>query len=282
MLFGSCHLILSAQPLTYFQIVRRQCCLVYILVLVFVIFLHEYPIPSWPVHCSPQEGEKLDGLLVSSDKLEGFLTSVDKKRANKKKFPPSKEMRSNYLFSVKHRAELVDEVNERVPFLGGGANTGRFNGEVPYRIQEMWKHRGEKKGGGKMPRCHDRKVHRHQLTLASVLRGGSYEICRTGEYLRTIILRWSIISNDAHLQYILSKALLISAENSPPSEIRGTSNESERYSTRNIALLKVFVCIFYRFFHPFPYRHRRPIATVCQTWWSWGEGMENENQLHMT
>ena len=184
MLFGSCHLILSAQPLTYFQIVRRQCCLVYILVLVFVIFLHEYPIPSWPVHCSPQERGKLDGLLASSDKLEGFLTSVDKKRANKKMFPPSKEMRSNYLFSVKHRAEFADEVNERVPFLGGGANTGRFNGEVPYRIQEMWKHRGEKKGGGKMPRCHDRKVHRHQLTLASVLRGGSYEICRTGEYLK--------------------------------------------------------------------------------------------------
>ena len=91
------------------------------------------------MHCSPQEGEKLDGLLVSSDKLEGFLTSVDKKRANKKKFPPSKEMRSNYLFSVKHRAELVDEVNERVPFLGGGANTGRFKIEKchVYRIQEM-------------------------------------------------------------------------------------------------------------------------------------------------
>ena len=33
---------------------------------------------------------------------------------------------------------------------------------------------------------------------------------------------------------ILSKALLISAENSPPSETRGTRNESERYSSRNI------------------------------------------------
>ena len=33
---------------------------------------------------------------------------------------------------------------------------------------------------------------------------------------------------------ILSKALLISAENSPPSETRGTRNESERYSDRNI------------------------------------------------
>ena len=33
---------------------------------------------------------------------------------------------------------------------------------------------------------------------------------------------------------ILSKALLISAENSPPSETRGPRNESERYSSRNI------------------------------------------------
>ena len=33
---------------------------------------------------------------------------------------------------------------------------------------------------------------------------------------------------------ILSKALLISAENSPPSETRGTRNESERYSSGNI------------------------------------------------
>ena len=76
-----------------------------------------------------QERGKLDGLLASSDKLEGFLTSVDKKRANKKMSPPSKEMRSNYLFSVKHRAEFADEVNERVPFLNGGANTGRFKME---------------------------------------------------------------------------------------------------------------------------------------------------------
>ena len=76
-----------------------------------------------------QERGKLDGLLASSDKLEGFLTSVDKKRANKKMFPPSKEMRSNYLFSVKHRTEFADEVNERVPFLNGGANTGRFTME---------------------------------------------------------------------------------------------------------------------------------------------------------
>lgn len=31
-----------------------------------------------------------------------------------------------------------------------------------------------------MPWCHDRKVHRHQLTLAGFLCGWSYEICRTG------------------------------------------------------------------------------------------------------
>ena len=180
-----------------------------------------------------QERGKLDGLLASSGKLEGFLTSVEKKRANKKMFQPSKEKRSNYLFSVKHRTEFADEVNERVPFLNGGANTGWFNGEVPYRIQEMWvratklnvrwetgKHRREKKGDGKMPWCHDRKVHRHQLTLAGFLCGGSHEICRTGEYLGTIIFRWSVISNDAHLQYPIQGLADFCREQSPVWEQR--------------------------------------------------------------
>jgi len=150
---------------------------------------------------------KLEGLLASPDQLQGILDAVNNKRTTNKRM---NNQRTSLLFSTNGQLE-DEEVDERAPFLGQVKTDERvrevMGGELGSRGE-----RGSRLGS------HGEKLGSHGEKSGS--RGE-----KRGDRCLVINSHWASASKASAP---MEQALLLSAENSPPSECRGTRNESER------------------------------------------------------
>jgi len=176
-----------------------------------------------PAYCSSCSGRRLEegnslgklhGLLASPDQLQGILDAVSKKRTNNKS-----NKQTNLLFSMKGQLE-DEEVDERAPFLGQVKTDESVREEMGIqRERDMRLGKQEEKRGsnGERPGSNGEKRVSHGEKRVSY---GE----KRGDRCLVINSHWTSAAKAAPIE----QALLLSAENSPPSECRGARNESER------------------------------------------------------